>query len=236
MGNHDSKLQYRKAVIELTTKSQNIDSNDENFWAQFWSEPISHIQDIFTLIPAVEIRALREEAPSNLSTLCVKLVQKLATISQTSFLVEKHQIQVLNCLRLLTRIMPYIYEESEWRGYFWSESPVFRKDQRTFNEPPLAQTLLNALASLLFMPDFTVAVHTEKIKASIDTCEYIWEAGVGFSHSTKHNAQHDYNRIEVLKLLLTSFSETIYLPPVTEHHSQQNLWIGYFTSFKNQLV
>jgi len=234
MGNHDSKLQYRKAVIELTTKSQNIDATDENFWSQFWSEPISHIQDIFTLIPAVEIRALREEAPSNLSTLCVKLVQNLVASSQTTFLVEKQQVQALNCLRLLTRIMPYIYEESEWRGYFWSESPVFRKDQRAFNEPPLAQALLNALIGLLFMPDFTVAAHADKAKASIDTCEYIWEAGVGFSHPTQHNAQHDYNRIEILKLLLTSFSETVYLPPVAEQHCQQNLWIGYFTSFKNQ--
>ena len=92
MGNSDSKLQYRKAVIELTTKSQNIESGDENFWAQFWSEQITNIQDIFTLIPAVEIRALREEAPSNLSTLCVKIVQKIKDCSENTFLVEKNQL------------------------------------------------------------------------------------------------------------------------------------------------
>ena len=53
-------------------------------------------------------------------------------------------LKVLNCTRLLTRLMPYIYEEAEWRGYFWSESPVFRKE-RNFSEQPLAEVLLNSL-------------------------------------------------------------------------------------------
>lgn len=101
-----------------------------------------------------------------------------------------------------------------------------------FNKIPTKKTLL-------FIPDFTVGSHRQKSsddlqRTSIDTCEYIWEAGVGFSHPTTHNAQHDYNRIEILKLLLTSFSETVYLPPLPEHHFQQNMWISYFTSFKNQ--
>jgi hypothetical protein len=51
-------------------------------------------------------------------------------------------------------------------------------------------------------------------RAPIDTCEYIWEAGVGFSQSSPHNFHHDYNRIEILKLLLTAFSENVYLPPL----------------------
>ncbi len=36
--------------------------------------------------------------------------------------------QALNCVRLLTRIIPYIFEESEWRGFFWSDSLVNKKD------------------------------------------------------------------------------------------------------------
>ena len=55
----------------------------------------------------------------------------------------------------------------------------------------------------------------DKIK-TIDSCEYIWEAGVGFSNSPVQNYQHDYNRTEILKLLLASFSETIYLPPLSK--------------------
>lgn len=29
---------------------------------------------------------------------------------------------------------------------------------------------------------------------SIDSCEYIWEAGVGFAHSPPHSHIHDLNR------------------------------------------
>ena len=50
--------------------------------------------------------------------------------------------------------------------------------------------------------------------ATIDSCEYIWEAGVGFAHSPPHNVIYDQNRTEILKLLLTCFSETMYLPPI----------------------
>lgn len=238
MGNSDSKLQYRKAIIELTTKSQTIDPNNEAFWSQFWSEYISSIQDVYTLIPATEIRALREEAPSNLCTLCLKLVEKIKDCSENTFLTEKNTNHVLNCIRLLTRLLPYIYEETEWRGFFWSESPVFNKE-KTISEVPLAQILLNSLINLLFIPDFTVTPHkrlsTEELhRTAIDTCEYIWEAGVGFSHSSQPNATHDYNRIEILKLLLTAFSETMFLNPKAENHMHPNKWISHFTSFKNQ--
>lgn len=32
-------------------------------------------------------------------------------------------ISVLNCIRLLTRILPYIFEDPDWRGFFWSTLP-----------------------------------------------------------------------------------------------------------------
>lgn len=46
------------------------------------------------------------------------------------------------------------------------------------------------------------------------SCEYIWEAGVGFANHPNHVPQHDSSRTEILKLLLTCFSETIYIQPV----------------------
>lgn len=49
---------------------------------------------------------------------------------------------------------------------------------------------------------------------AIDSCEYIWEAGVGFAHSPTRYTSHDAARTELLKLLLTCFSETMYQPPV----------------------
>ena len=37
-------------------------------------------------------------------------------------------ISVLNCVRLLTRILPYIFEEPDWRGFFWSTLPGHSDD------------------------------------------------------------------------------------------------------------
>ncbi|KAG5855965.1 hypothetical protein ANANG_G00002610 [Anguilla anguilla] len=37
MGNSDSKLNFRKAVIQLTTKTQPVEATDDGFWDQFWA-------------------------------------------------------------------------------------------------------------------------------------------------------------------------------------------------------
>lgn len=91
MGNTDSKVDFRVAVVQLTSRSQQIESHDESFWDQFWSDKISNVQDIFTLIPAAEIRSLREEMPSNLATLCNKLVDRLQLAAEHSCQTQRDQ-------------------------------------------------------------------------------------------------------------------------------------------------
>uniref|UniRef100_A0A0B7BUZ4 HID1 domain-containing protein n=1 Tax=Arion vulgaris TaxID=1028688 RepID=A0A0B7BUZ4_9EUPU len=155
MGNTDTKLNFRKAVIQLTTKTQPIEANDEAFWEQFWSESVTCVQDVFTLIPAAEIRALREESPSNLATLCYKAVEKLVSAAETGCPSQREQQTVLNCVRLLSRILPYIFEDPDWRGFFWSTLPGHEEEEG--DTPPLAQSLISAVCDLMFCPEFTVA-------------------------------------------------------------------------------
>ncbi len=88
---------------------------------------------MFALVPGSEIRALREESPGNLATLCYKAVERLAQIAEASFPTTQDQqtgmlhffpiFLAVNCVRLLTRIIPYIFEEPEWRSFFWSALP-----------------------------------------------------------------------------------------------------------------
>ncbi|KAK0085383.1 hypothetical protein PV326_005932 [Microctonus aethiopoides] len=236
MGNADTKLNFRKAVVQLTSKKQHVDASDENFWNQFWSENVSNVQDIFTLIPASEIRILREETASNLATLCYKAVEKLVKAVDNSCRTQGEHMIVLNCCRLLTRLLPYIFEDSNWKGFFWSSLPGKGENDESV---PLAHSLLNAICDLLFCPDFTV-VSGRKFgpdKAdelqSIDSCEYIWEAGVGFAHSPPRNPALDSNRTELLKLLLTCFSETMYNPP-SDLSITPNKWIQHLTSAENR--
>ncbi|XP_035744103.1 protein HID1-like [Vespa mandarinia] len=235
MGNADTKLNFRKAVVQLTSKTQVIEASNDTFWDQFWSENVTNVQDIFTLIPASEIRILREEAPSNLATLCYKAVEKLVKAVDNSCRTQREHQTVLNCCRLLTRLLPYIFEDPDWKGFFWSSLPGKEEEESI----PLAHSLLNALCDLLFCPDFTVAANrksgpdkAEELQ-SIDSCEYIWEAGVGFAHSPPRYSILDSNRTELLKLLLTCFSETMYNPPM-DLSITPNKWIQRLTSTENR--
>lgn len=160
----------------------------------------------------------------------------------------------LNCIRLLTRILPYILEDADWSDFFWSSlpaapppttpksggiggAPTIRPDIDD-SATPLAQSLLNAVCDLMFCPDFTVcaARRSGPDKAEelqhLDSCEYIWEAGVGFATSPARNAFLEQRRTELLKLLLCCFSETMYRPP--GRSDEPNKWIAYFTSAENR--
>ncbi|XP_041937953.1 protein HID1b [Alosa sapidissima] len=243
MGNSDSKLRFRKAVIQLTTKTQPVEATDDAFWDQFWADTTTTIQDVFALVPAAEIRAVREESPSNLATLCYKAVEKLVQGAESGCPSEKERQIVLNCARLLTRVLPYIFEDPDWRGFFWSTLPgagrAGEDDGDDEGARPLAESLLVAVADLLFCPDFTVQSHKKagldgpEDMASLDSCEYIWEAGVGFAHSPPFNYIHDMNRTELLKLLLTCFSEAMYLSPSTDINTL-NPWVTFFCSADNR--
>uniref|UniRef100_A0AAQ5Z8X7 HID1 domain containing b n=1 Tax=Amphiprion ocellaris TaxID=80972 RepID=A0AAQ5Z8X7_AMPOC len=235
MGNSDTKLHFRKAVIQLTTRTQPVEASDDVFWDQFWAESSTAMQDVFALVPAAEIRAVREESPSNLATLCYKAVERLVQGADSGCPSEKERQIVVNCTRLLTRILPYIFEDADWRGFFWSTVPGRLDEDADDDEArPLAESLLLAIADLLFCPDFTIQSHkkTEDIR-SIDSCEYIWEAGVGFAQSPPLNYVHDLNRTELLKLLLTCFSEAMYLPPSSDSKTL-NPWVSFFCSTENR--
>ncbi|CAB3359160.1 Hypothetical predicted protein [Cloeon dipterum] len=69
---------------------------------------------------------------------------------------------------------------------------------------------------------------------AIDSCEFIWESGVGAALSLPYNAAHDSNRTELLKLLLTCFSETMYYEPSDSGSGQVNRWVSHFTSPENR--
>ena len=242
MGNSETKLNFRKAVIQLTTRTKPVDASEDAFWDQFWTEPINSIHDVFALVPAAEIRALREESPSNMATLCYKAVEKLVSASDCGCHSDKEQQIVLNSTRLLTRILPYIFEDPDWQGFFWTSLPVQNSHDEHESESsvPLAQSLIFAISNLLFCPDFTVVSHQKKGSpdkpddlGTVDSCEYIWEAGVGFPRSPPSFGHIDQHRTELSKLLLTCFSEAIYTPTVADK-DVTNRWINCFCSAENR--
>ena len=47
----------------------------------------------------------------------------LSFLADSSCRTQKEQTQVLNSARLLTRLVPYIFEDPDWRSFFWSAIP-----------------------------------------------------------------------------------------------------------------
>lgn len=110
----------------------------------------------------------------------------------------------------------------------------------------LLKSLVLSLCDLLFCPEFTVTPHTDSYLShtvdappedlkSLATCEYVWEPGVGFDSDINSTTCYDKSRIELLRLLLTCFSTTLYETP--EHSlSHRNYWIESFASNENRHV
>lgn len=55
-------------------------------------------------------------------------VEKLVQGAESGCPSEKEKQIILNCARLLTRTLPYIFEDPDWRGFFWSTVPGAGRD------------------------------------------------------------------------------------------------------------
>lgn len=59
MGNSGSKINIRKAVIELTTKKSKVE--EDAFWEELWSSNISSASDVFAQITADDVSLIHSE-------------------------------------------------------------------------------------------------------------------------------------------------------------------------------
>ncbi len=57
--------------------------------------------------------------------ICVfpQAVEKLVQGAESGCPTEREKQIVLNCARMLSRILPYVFEDQDWRGFFWSTIP-----------------------------------------------------------------------------------------------------------------
>lgn len=78
-------------MLIVRVSPQTISAEDNDFWNQFWSENVTNVQDVFTLVPAAEIRLLREDVPANLATLCYKAVEKFVKAVENSCRTQQDQ-------------------------------------------------------------------------------------------------------------------------------------------------
>ncbi|EEY59785.1 uncharacterized protein PITG_12913 [Phytophthora infestans T30-4] len=234
MGNSDSKSKFRESVYKLNNEV--ISSKNLEFWDKLWRIP-TVAEEIFTLIQPDDVRMLRHQQPENLATMLKQAVSQIVQIVDTP--VPKYYQQAVNCVRVLTRLVPFILEEGgdEFvEKLFWSvegdegvksgDEEDETKDETTGAEP-LAKQMIHAIMGLLFLPEFTVSIHAYKgygeerrsatrsgqstTSGSLVFPSLLWHSGVGYPDaSVVNSSNYDRNRKEVLALLLTCFSGILY--------------------------
>lgn len=235
MGASDSKLVFKKGIFRLS-EERHIPADDA-YWTSFWELPES-AEDIFSLFSPADVRRTRDNALENLETLILAVTSRL-------FLLRHHpsfpdpelasERDALNCIRVLTRVLPFIYEKEslqDWdERFFWgnrrrrtrtasiaSEVIFDNADDAPPRTPaeeyeevrPLAEELIDTLIDLLFFSDLTVPRQQHgKPKVSYA----IWQSGVGCAASIPTTKEYESNRCEILRLLLTLAGQSMYMSP-----------------------
>ncbi|KAK9332145.1 high-temperature-induced dauer-formation protein-domain-containing protein [Lipomyces starkeyi] len=247
MGASSSKLSFKQSVFRLF-EEPNIPPTDP-FWAQFWEVPES-ADDIFALFSSSDVRRTRDAALLNLEHLLVSAISRLVYLlrhSQIHYVptqqpdaahssrstesaddpgeqplsAARATKETLNCMRIITRVMPFIYEKPEladWQhDLFWGADsegaedsiPGTEEDDDDADDRPLGAALMDTLTDFLFLPGFAIPL----AQGLPTTVAYvIWETGIGSTTPIGTTNQFESNKIETLKTMLALVSQAMYYP------------------------
>ncbi|RPB12432.1 hypothetical protein P167DRAFT_587994 [Morchella conica CCBAS932] len=240
MGAGDSKLSFKKGVFRLA-EEHNIPANDP-YWLSFWELPES-AEDVFTLFSAADIRRTRDAHLENLETLILALASRLFTLrSHPSFPDPDHapERDALNCIRILTRVLPFIYERDdleEWQeSFFWSprrkrsrDSPTVRtevlfdernrEDETTPQSPAAGEEFESApplmeelIDTLIDLLFLSGFTLPQSFSTKAKVSYAIWQSGVGCNTPVGTTKEFESNKIETLRLLLAVVSKAVFMP------------------------
>lgn len=114
MGQSASKEKFKESVSALI--EVDVSADDAEFWDELWKIP-STAEEVFELLPAHAARKLRDDKFENLATLFTQAVAQLCQIVETPYNI--YFDQALNCVRVLTRILPFLLEKGTFnvRGF-----------------------------------------------------------------------------------------------------------------------
>ena len=175
----------------------------------------------------------------NLETLITQLVTKICELRNNPRFPHPELVPdryVLNCIRVLTRVLPFVYEAEQLESWeeklFWERRKKTAKakpradvlfdgsnndDNPTTTEPepesddlkPLGEELLDALVDLLFYSELTLP-KTAPGKPKVSYA--IWQTGVGCHTPVTSTKEYENNRKEILRLLLVLCGKAMYMP------------------------
>ncbi|KAF2744920.1 hypothetical protein M011DRAFT_469950 [Sporormia fimetaria CBS 119925] len=235
MGASDSKLSFKQGIFRLSEPKQ-IPADDA-YWTGYWELPESS-EDVFSLFSAADIRRTRDSNLANLETLILAVSSRLCVLRNHPSFPDPElapERDALNCIRVLTRLLPYLYEadhlEAWEEQFFWAArrkrsrrgqlartEVIFDEEDPdqtpTQGEPefekaqPLAEEIIDTLIDLLFFSDFTLP-RAPPGKSKVTYA--IWQSGVGCNTPVASTKEYENNRTEILRLLLAFASKSMYM-------------------------
>lgn len=239
MGASESKLVFKQGIFRLS-EERNI-AADDPYWAGFWELPES-VEDVFSLFSPVDIRRSRDTSLANLETLILAVTSRLIALRHHPSFPDPEIAparDALNCIRVLTRLLPFVYEAEEleeWEEkFFWGKrrkktrqaqlaSQVLFDESRGDQEQPqdtgrreddyedakpLGEELIDTVLDLLFYAGFTIP-YLPNTKSKVTYS--IWQSGIGCHTAMGTNKELESNRTEILRLLLTLVGKSMYTP------------------------
>ncbi|KAL0089759.1 high-temperature-induced dauer-formation protein-domain-containing protein [Phycomyces blakesleeanus] len=244
MGATDSKLAFRKGVFRLF-EERSIPVDADDYWTLFWTLPES-TDDVFSLVSQSDIRRARDTAKENLETLIDKIICQMDEIIHAPvFPSTQHStLRLLNCCRVLTRIMPYVFESpecGEWEtSFFWTPRSVKRLVPNTSDdqdkqedkvrqdiEPPRGEVMITLAIRCLFLAGFSLPPSMATLESHVNYV--IWETGVGSSTPIGSFRDNDTNRNEALRLLTVLLSKSMYISP-GQITTKEDPWLRFIVT------
>ena len=195
--------------------------------------------------PADRPRSPTQTAPKkNTETLIYRTIGRLHALQTKRVFSDPNTPiapEILNGIRILTRLLPYIYEAEhlhDWEEkFFWQpRKPACYTDPKTnarkyfdgLDEtktvseqekdeeigPPLGEQLVDILINYLFFPNFTLPARRDANgMPELKPIFVVWQSGIGANKGVGMTKEHERNAMEVLRLLLSLSSRAMYIPP-----------------------
>lgn len=226
MKSPEEKIQFKNHFFKLG-QGRLIPASDSAYWLVFWCLP-RDLADIYDLLTPFDVQTVRDQNLPNF--LLLVYVTSVEVVETTRNFTPRRHLHLLNCLRLLAKLVPYIYELPNYLDdiepcLFWSRKfspldvlPLNPKLQLNGAEPTnstlgddvLAMLLIRALVQLLFTPEFTI----DPAKTENTLKILLWEPGIGSALIYQPpNSIHDSNRVEVLRAIAALISVSFYEKP-----------------------
>ncbi|KAL7497097.1 hypothetical protein ACHAWT_007457 [Skeletonema menzelii] len=185
MGASASKIKFRESLTSLI--SRDVSPDDAEFWDELWKIP-SSADEVFELLTPDNARRLRDERFDNLATLFTQATAQLCQIVETPYTI--YFDQALNCVRVLTRVLPFLLEKGDlgdtdpnvealcWSDHYAdgaaaagskknrrsddNDDDEEEDDDEDDNQEPLALLVVHAAMHMLFLPQFTCEFYEEE--------------------------------------------------------------------------